>query len=129
MRSSSSVNFFANTGVGEMIVRAWAGCGGYSRFLTRSARHGEFVKVRLLANVVADSLKHANVGFADSDLNKVRAISAHKGNYGLDTSHPDIVEDDVAADCAERGIRILGSSVCALQRSVTSRANESARSL
>ena len=59
-----------------------------------------------LTRVVADSLKHANVGFGGADFNKVCAIGAHKGNYGLDTSHPHIVEDDVAAEWAERGVQI-----------------------
>ena len=72
--------------------------------LRRDRRHGEFTKISPLARVIADSLKHANPGFSSAYFNKVGSITAHEGNCGLDTTHPHIVEDDVAADCAERSV-------------------------
>ena len=75
-----------------------------SLLLRRAKRYGEFTKISPLAGVIADSLKHANPGFSSAHFNKVGPITAHEGNCGLDTTHPHIVEDDVAADCAERSV-------------------------
>ncbi len=74
--------------------------------LIRAARHGEFAEVPPLASVVANFSKYAKVGLSRVDLNKVGAVGTHERNYCLDTSHPHIVEDDVAANCAEWGVQI-----------------------
>ena len=85
---------------------AHSGFVAYLSSSTRGSRHSEVAKVRPLASVVSDSLKYAYVGFTGSDLNEIRAISEHECRYCLDTAHPHIVKDDVAADCAERRIKI-----------------------
>jgi len=63
-------------------------------------------KVSPLARVIADFLKHANPGFSTAYFNKVGSIAAHEGDCGLDTTHPHIIEDDVAADCAKRSVQV-----------------------
>jgi len=77
-----------------------------SSFPTCAPCHGEFLEVIPLAKVVTDSLKNANVGFIDGEFDKVSAICAQEGNYGLDAAHPQVVEDNAAADCAKRCVKI-----------------------
>jgi hypothetical protein len=64
------------------------------------------VKVIPLAKVVAEFLKNANVAFSGFELNKVGPIFAHEGNRGLNAAQPDVVENDVTADGAERRVKI-----------------------
>jgi hypothetical protein len=67
--------------------------------------YGKFVKVIPLTLVVANSSENGHIAFNGRELKKVGAICAHESSYGSDTGHPHVVEDDVATDCAERGIK------------------------
>ena len=57
-----------------------------------------------LADVFADSGEDADVSVRLGRLHKIFAIRADKGDGGLDTGHPHIVEDHAPAHCTERRI-------------------------
>jgi hypothetical protein len=51
-------------------------------------------------------LKHADIGFEGSDLDKIRTVREDECGDCLDTAHPHVVKDDVAADPAQWGIQV-----------------------